>query len=170
MNELLYKCCFFVLYLILINTLFLHCFVYCTDILSHQSVVPSATKVNNKQKSVQNFSKIVVDENIFVDQCKNQLCSKCNKQNWVHEWKSYAQGISPNLILKCATPKCNCHIKIITSETWHIPSQFKKTQHIQSRLNKNTALLFVAILLSGLTLTPVCRFVFLSQSTLIDVD
>jgi hypothetical protein len=112
----------------------------------HATVLP----VKPKKKQKQEFSKVVVDEDIFVQQCLLKTCDKCNKSDWNTKWSTYAQGTSPSLKMICQ----NCKTKkvINTSRSWNPPQSLKE----KSKLNYNTVVLFVAILLSGLTLSPVC--------------
>jgi hypothetical protein len=116
----------------------------------HATVLPTKPK---KQK--QEFSKIVVDEDIFVQQCLLKICDKCNRSDWNTKWSTYAQGTSPSLKLICQN--CNTKKIINTSRSWNPPQNLKE----KCKLNFNTVVLFVAILLSGLTLSPVCNITLL---------
>lgn len=84
------------------------------------------------------FSKLAVDEDLFVQQCLQTTCKKCDENDWNYSWETYAQGISPTLQLTCRN--CDNKHKIPTSRKWHPPNKFSK----QSKLNYNTALLFVS--------------------------
>ncbi len=108
----------------------------------------------NKRNSEPTFTKIVVDEDLFARECKQRVCPSCHSTNtWSDTmWKTYGNGISPTFQMKCN--KCSKVVYVTTSRKWIPPA----CSHYKSKLNFNTVILFVAVLLSGLTLTPVCVF------------
>ena len=65
------------------------------------------------------FTKIVVDEDLFIRECRQKKCYKCKNTDWNHKWKTYGKGISPNLELKCT--KCNFKVEVTTSWNWIPP-------------------------------------------------
>ena len=111
----------------------------------------SSSSLDLKGKKQAKFSKVIVDEDLFVEQAVQQACLRCNQRKWKHQWHTYAQGVSPILKLQCKG--CKNRIILSTSRKWTPPSGLVKKL---SKLNYNTALLFVSVLMSGLTLTPVC--------------
>jgi hypothetical protein len=96
------------------------------------------------------FSKIIVDEDLFVRECKDRQCDKCGLRSWSHKWKTYGKGISPSVEMKCS--QCGSTCQIDTSRKWLPPNDASG----KSKMNYNNAQLNASIIMSGLTLTPVC--------------
>jgi hypothetical protein len=125
--------------------------------IKHNKTKKNVSNSNNNNNSSSNnsktFTKLVVDEDIFINQCLQTQCNKCATTEWHYNWKTYGQGISPSLELQCK--KCNHKHVISTSKKWYPPLNISKHN---SKLNYNTAILFIAVLMCGLTLSPVCTF------------
>jgi late competence protein required for DNA uptake (superfamily II DNA/RNA helicase) len=118
--------------------------------VSQENTNVSLKKIDKSSNKI-DFSRVIIDEDILVEEVLKQHCQKCNKQKWNYEWKTWGSGICPTLEITCKN--CTHTQKVQTSAPWFPPQKYGGNKN--HRVNQSTALLFVAILLTGLTLAPV---------------